>query len=151
MNNKMLKAAIILIMGSFLAVTLVFVIILFVLKGTACLPAAPATSTACTLEQASAMSLLLIENSPTFSYDGIKGSIKQIKAESDDDGQTWKLTYTYKTAHPGHGDRSGQVLEEAITGHTAEIILTKCRITSAVCDKTWDLLTNGQSSAAPEE
>lgn len=96
------------------------------------------------------MSLSLIKNSPTFSYDGIKESIKQVKAESSDSGQTWKLIYSYKTAHPGHGDRSDQVLAEVVTGHTAEITLTKCKITSAMCDKTWDLLTNGQSSTDKE-
>lgn len=144
--GRFLKAAVILVFGSFLAVTVIFVLVLFALKGPAAFPSptAPTSPTACTQEQASAMSLILIKNSPTFSYDGVKDSVQLIKAESPDNGQTWKLVYSFKTAHPGHGDRSDHVLAQVVTGHTAEITVTKCKITAAVCDKTWDLLTNGQ-------
>ena len=148
-TGKYLKAAVILVLGSFVAVTVIFVLILFALKGPTAFPTptTTATVTSCTQEQASAMSLILVKNSPTFSYDGVKDSIKLIKAESPDNGQTWKLVYSFKTAHPGHGDRSDQVLAQVVTGHTAEITITKCKITAAVCDKTWDLLTNGQPTA----
>jgi hypothetical protein len=144
--GKYLKAAVMLVLGSFLAVTVIFVLVLFALKGPAAFPTAPAPSsaTACTQEQASAMALILVKNSPTFGYDGVKDSVKLVKAESPDNGQTWKVIYSFKTAHPGHGDRSDQVLAQVVTGHTAEVTVTKCKITAAVCDKTWDLLTNGQ-------
>jgi hypothetical protein len=141
MNSKFLKTAIILVLGSFMAVSVVFVLILFAVKGPACLPASNKAAP-CSQEQASALSLSLIKNSPTFSYDGVKDSIQQVKAESPDNGSTWNLIYTFKTAHPGHGDRSEEELAQMITGHMAQITVTKCKITSAVCDKTWNLLTN---------
>jgi hypothetical protein len=145
-TSKYLKVAIMLVFGSFLAVTVIFVLVLFALKGPSAFPTSPSTATvaSCTQEQASAISLILVKNSPTFSYDGVKDSIRLVKAESPDNGQTWKLVYSFKTAHPGHGDRSDQVLAQVVTGHTAEVTVTKCKITAAVCDKTWDLLTNGQ-------
>jgi hypothetical protein len=144
MNSKFLKTAIILVLGSFLAVSVVFVLILFAVKGPSCMPVMPVTNKAatCSQEQASALSLSLIKNSPTFSFDGIKDSIQQVKAESLDNGSTWNLIYTFKTAHPGYGDRSEESLEQVITAHMAQITVTKCKITSAVCDKTWNLLTN---------
>jgi len=141
MNSKFLKTAVILVLGSLLAVSLVFALILFAVKGPSCVPNIGRTA-ACSLEQASAMSLSLIKSSPTFAYDGIKDSIKQVKVESSDNGQTLKLLYVFKTAHPGHGDRSGEVLAQVVTEHTAQITLSKCKITSAVCDKTWNLLSN---------
>jgi hypothetical protein len=143
MNKKFLKTAIILVLGSFVAVSLVFVLILFATKGISC---QPSTSKAplCSQEQASALSLSLIRNSPTFAFDGVKDSIQQVKVVSPDKGSTWNLTYSFKTAHPGHGDRSEQMLAQVVTGHTAQITVAKCKITSAVCDKTWNLLTNSQ-------
>lgn len=145
MNPKYLKIALLLIFGSFLAVTVIFALVLFALKGTSCLPNldAPVTST-CTREQACAMAMILIEKSPTFSYDGVRDSVQLVKAETPDNGQTWTIVYSYKTAHPGHGDRSHQQLAQVITAHTAEIIVTKCKITSAKCDKVFNLLTNSQ-------
>ena len=141
MNSKFLKTAIILVMGSFLAVSMVFILILFAVRGPSCLPDLGKTS-ACPKEQASAASLSLIKNSPTFAFDGIKDSIKQVKVESADNGLTWKLLYIFKTSHPGHGDRSEQMLTQVITEHTAQITVTSCKITSAVCDNAWNLLTD---------
>ncbi|MCX6007276.1 MAG: hypothetical protein NTZ34_08480 [Chloroflexi bacterium] len=141
MNSKFFKTAIILVLGSFLAVSVVFVLILFAVKGVSCQPAINKTAD-CSQEQAAALSLSLIKNSPTFTFDGIKDSIQQVKAESPDKGSTWNLIYSFKTAHSGHGDRSGEMLAQVVTGHTAQITVTKCKITSAVCDKTWNLLTN---------
>ena len=143
MNSKFLKTAIILVLGSFVAVSVVFVLILIAVKGVSCQPVTSKT-VACSQEQASALSLSLIKNSPTFTFDGIKDSIKQVKVESPDNGSTWNLTYSFKTAHPGHGDRAEEMLAQMVTGHTAQITVTKCKITSAVCDKKWNLLTNSQ-------
>jgi hypothetical protein len=144
MNSKFLKAAVLLVMGSFLAVTVVFILVMFALKGPSFFPdvSKSLTSSTCPKEQASAISFSLIKNSPTFAFDGIKDSIKQVKADSADNGLTWKLLYLFKTSHPGHGDRSEQMLTQVITEHTAQITVTKCKITAAVCDNTWNLLTD---------
>jgi hypothetical protein len=141
MNSKFLKTAVILVMGSFLAVSMVFILILFAVRGPSCMVDIGKTSV-CPKEQASAASFSLIKNSPTFAFDGIKDSIKQVKAESTDNGLTWKLLYIFKTSHPGHGDRSEQILTQVIAEHTAQITVTRCKITAAVCDNTWNLLTN---------
>jgi hypothetical protein len=144
MNSKFVKAAVMLVFGSFLAVTVVFILVMFALKGPSFFPdmSKPLTSSACSKEQASAISFSLIKNSPTFGFDGVKDSIKQVKVDSADNGLTWKLLYTFKTSHPGYGDRSEQILTQVTTEHTAQITVTKCKITSAVCDNAWNLLTD---------
>jgi uncharacterized protein len=87
----------------------------------------------------------LIKNSATFKFDGIRDSIKSVNIVSSRDGTTtdqpkdWKFTVEYQTGHPGHGDRSGQVLAQVITNHKAVINIENGVITSAICDNIWDL------------
>ncbi len=141
MDSKYLKTAVILVLASFMLVSLVFGIIVLVVRGPSFF-AGPVKIPPCTQDRAATMAVSMIKNSPTFTFDGIAGSIKQVSADSPDNGQTWKLQYTFKTAHPGHGDREGQVLAEVITEHSAQLTLTNCIIVSAVCDNSWDLLSN---------
>lgn len=136
-----MKIAGILVFASFMLVSVVFGIIVLVVRGPSFL-AGPAKSPPCTQDRAAALAMNMIKNSPTFTFDGLSDSIRQISADSPDNGQTWKLLYTFKTAHPGHGDREGQVLAQMITEHFAQLTLSNCRIVSAVCDNSWDLLSD---------
>ena len=86
-----------------------------------------------------------IKNSSTFKFDGIPGSIKIMNINSSEEGNStisagdWEFTAEYKTAHPGHGDRTGQVLAQVITNHTAVIKVENGVITSAICCNIWDM------------
>jgi hypothetical protein len=93
-----------------------------------------------------------IKNTSTFKFDGVVGSIKTIKTEPG-----WSpvfksvaLTIGYQTAHPGHGDRTGQVLAQVITDHTAVVLvnLEKGTVVMAVCDKTWDMVNDKNPPAS---
>jgi hypothetical protein len=141
MDNKYLKTAVILAFASFMLVSLVFGIIVLVVRGPSFL-AEPAKTPPCTRDKAASLAMNMIKNSPTFTFDGISGSIKQVSADSPDNGQSWKLFYTFKTAHPGHGNREGQVLAEVISEHSVQLMLSNCKIVSAVCDNSWDLLSD---------
>jgi hypothetical protein len=49
----------------------------------------------------------------------------------------------FYTAHPGHGDRTGQILLQVISKHEAIVTVGhRGEITSAICDGVWDLLTD---------
>ena len=85
-----------------------------------------------------------IKNSSTFKFDGIPGSIKIIK---EDPGWVSAFisrayTFTFETAHPGHGERTGLFLAQVITRHTAVVLvnLENNIILSAVCDNSWDMM-----------
>lgn len=86
-----------------------------------------------------------IKNSSTFKFDGISGSIKIPSIVSTVEGNQpvstgeWEFTVEYKTSHPGHGDRTSQVLTQVITNHTAIIKIENGVIISAVCDDIWDM------------
>jgi hypothetical protein len=85
-------------------------------------------------------------NNTTFNYDGIPDSLKLIKTEPGFTSayRSTAFTFTYQTHHPGHGDRSGQVLAEVITDHTALVLVNieNGQVAFAVCDGEWDILHN---------
>ena len=139
MDNKQLKNAVILSLISLLTVIVIFAFVFISIRGPSCGMEASRPSS-CSKDQSTSISMTLIKYSPTFAFDGIKDSVQLLKIETPDNGQTWNLLYVFKTAHPGHGDRGGQVLAEVITEHSVQITVSNCKITSAVCDKTWDLL-----------
>ena len=103
-------------------------------------------TTTITEENARQLAEEFIENSSTFKFDGIEGSILDIRT---DPGWTSAFrstgfTFEYKTRHPGHGDRSGKVLAEVVTNHTAVILVNieKGEVAMAVCDKNWDMVND---------
>lgn len=133
---------------------LIFSILILVLSGcgsSANTPASsvspPATPTASPDESQNAGRRLaedLIKTSSTFKFDGIEGSIKftEIKPSPISAYQSGIFVFEFQTAHPGHGDRTGQVLAQVITGHKAEITinLENTTIVSAACDNSWDMI-----------
>lgn len=143
MDSKYLKAAFILALVSIFLVTAIFVTVLISINKTSCLKP-PAQTVTCKQEQAIALTEQFIKNTPTYTFDGIADSIKKIKVETPDNGQTWQLTYLFKCRHPGYGDRSDQALAEVTTEHSVQVTIQGCRIVTAICDKNYDLLTNKQ-------
>ncbi len=87
-----------------------------------------------------------ISNSSTFKFDGIKGSIKSVNVEPGWSNVFHSIAVTteYQTQHPGHGDRTGEVLAQVITNHSAVILVNmdKGVVAMAVCDKTWDMVND---------
>jgi hypothetical protein len=89
-----------------------------------------------------------IKNGSTFEFDGIAGSIKFMNIigstgeTSTTSAKHWEFTVKFQTAHPGHGDRTGQALAQVITDHIAIIKIESAIIISAVCDNTWDMLND---------
>ncbi len=86
-----------------------------------------------------------IKNSSTYKFDGIEGSLKLTKVVGTPNGDG-EFTIEYQTAHPGHGDRSGQVLAQVITNHTATIQVKEGKITSAICDESRDIFKDASGN-----
>jgi hypothetical protein len=83
-----------------------------------------------------------VENDSTYKFDGLKDTLKLITAVRMDKG--WEFTYEFDCRHAGYGDRTGQILAEAITHHAAVIIVETGKVTSAVMDKIWDMVKQQQ-------
>jgi hypothetical protein len=98
-------------------------------------------------ENAQILATDFIKNSDaTFKFDGVPGNLKFIKTDPGltSSFRSISFTFTYQTQHPGHGDRTGQVLAQVITDHTAIILVNieKGIVMSAACDNTWDMIQN---------
>lgn len=143
MQSKYLKTALILIFCSIFIITAIFVTVLISINKDAFLKPSPQVTT-CKQDQAVSIATRFIENTPTYTFDGVEGSIQQIEVVPLESGKAWGLSYIFKCKHTGYGDRSNQVLEEQVTGHSVQITIEGCTIVNAVCDKTYDLLTNQQ-------
>ncbi len=85
-----------------------------------------------------------IKNTATFKFDGIPGSISFTRTEESPISayRSWQYNVTFQTAHPGHGDRSGEILAQVITEHRAVVYynLDEQKIGAAICDGEWDLM-----------
>jgi hypothetical protein len=141
MESKYLKTAFILIFISIFLITAIFITVLISVNKVSFLKP-PAQSVTCTQDQAVSLTEQLIKNTPTYTYDGVAGSIKKMSVTSTENGQVWQLTYAFKSKHPGYGDRSNQVLTEQLTEHSVQVTIRGCRIFTAICDNNYDLLTN---------
>jgi hypothetical protein len=48
------------------------------------------------------------------------------------------VTISFSCAQPGYGDRTGEVLAQVITEHTARVVVSSGEVRSAIIDETWD-------------
>ncbi len=145
MDSKYTKIAVILVITSFVIVSTVFAVIVLVVRGPSLM--GKASTPPCTLEQVSRLAEDLVLKSATYRFDGIDGSLQPVKVEPAKAGGSWKLNYVFTTGHPGHGDRTGQVLAQVITSHDVVITFKDCKMISAVCDGDWDLAADRQLPA----
>jgi hypothetical protein len=80
-----------------------------------------------------------VENSPTYQFDGFDLVYNQtivLRCPS-----CWMFVFEFKSRHAGYGDRTGQVLAQVITPHTAVITVINGTVTGAVLDEQWDMIT----------
>jgi hypothetical protein len=85
--------------------------------------------------------LTFLRNGATYKFDGIPGTLKV--------GETlilesypvqYVVTITFDSRHGGYGDRTGQMLIQVITPHTARITVVSGKVVSATLDSFWDEL-----------
>ncbi|HWP78529.1 MAG TPA: hypothetical protein VNL34_02625 [Candidatus Nitrosotenuis sp.] len=92
-----------------------------------------------------------IVTSPTFAFDGDINTLDTIYSgttKSIPPQHMFKITFN--SAHGGFGNREGQILTQAITPHTMEIIVSEGVVISAVTDGVWDELNNQYVLKAPK-
>ena len=72
----------------------------------------------------------------TFRFDGIKSSVTVDTVVRVPSG--WKIRLNFTCAHPGYGDRTGQLLPQVISPHQIQITVQESRVSSAIIDEKWD-------------
>ena len=82
-----------------------------------------------------------LRNAPTFSFDGIEDSMKIIDSVIlESYPEQYVITIDFECAHAGYGNRTGEVLAQVITEHTAVITIVTGEVQGAVIDGAWDEL-----------
>ena len=80
-----------------------------------------------------------IISSPTFAFDGIEQTLKaEVSAVIDESMPQYVINVIFDTRHGGYGDRTGQIVTEAITPHLATVIVSEGKVISVIIDRTWD-------------
>jgi hypothetical protein len=79
-----------------------------------------------------------VVNASTYRFDG--SDLNHTRSDTLKCPYCWLFTYQFKSGYPGYGDRSGQYLTRAETGHTIEVFVEKGTVSGAVIDGKWDEL-----------
>lgn len=82
-----------------------------------------------------------IYGAPTFNFDGIEDSVEVVRVETLRMPYTWGVTIKFTSRHGGYGDRTGQILTEALEDHTMYIVVSEGKIIDAVTDGKFDEMT----------
>lgn len=81
-----------------------------------------------------------VKNSATFAFDGIADTLEYADLVIIRTPSAWQFTFKFQSRHAGYGDRSGQIVAQVITTHTAVIDVIQGEVVTAVLDNKWDML-----------
>ncbi len=98
-------------------------------------------------EEAKEIALDFLRNAPTFSFDGVEGSMEIVDmmiAESYPVQYFIKIRFDCSQA--GYGDRSDMMLAQVITTHEARVVVVDGQISSVILDEQWDELIQHEVS-----
>lgn len=107
------------------------------------------TPDAVTEEESQQTALDYLLDSPTFKFDGMAETVKLTETMVLRCPSCWTFVYEFESRHGGYGDRTGQMVTQAITPHEAAITVIQGDVTNAVMDGKWDMMM--QMMMATEE
>jgi hypothetical protein len=105
-------------------------------------------------ENAIEIALDFLKNGATYKFDGIEGTMV---VEETRILESYPVQYiviiSFDSSHAGYGDRTGQILAQVVTPHSAWVKVVNGEVVSAVLDNTWDELNQEfrQSELIPIE
>jgi len=85
--------------------------------------------------------LVFLRNGATYKFDGIAETLEVVEVLIRESYPVqYVVTITFDSRHGGYGDRTGQMLIQVITPHTARITVVNGGVVSATLDDVWDEL-----------
>ena len=81
-----------------------------------------------------------LRNSPTFRFDGIEESLTHVVTNAMRCPSCWEFVFEFQCRHAGYGDRTGQMVAQVVTPHTARIVVNRGQVASAIMDEEWDMM-----------
>jgi hypothetical protein len=89
--------------------------------------------------------------SPTFQYDGMEDTLVLARTETLRCPYCWEFEFEFDCRHPGYGDRTGLVLLQVVTPHTARVKVSQGEVTDALLDGTWNMIQQRYEFRQSEE
>ena len=97
-------------------------------------------------EMAVKKALTFLAEAPTYTFDGIPGTMEAVETLILEIYPVqYVVTVTFDCRHAGYGDRTGKVLAQVITGHTARVTVVEDEVVSAILDEKWDELNQRET------
>ncbi len=87
-----------------------------------------------------------ITTAPTFVWDGMEETLKVEYAAKGGCPTCYDITITFDSRHGGYGDRTGMMVTQMITTHTAVVLVRDGNVESAVLDGIWDEMNQNMLS-----
>jgi len=98
------------------------------------------------------IAVTFLKNAPTYKFDGIPGTIEVVDTLILESYPVqYIVVITFDCSHAGYGDRTGQVLAQVITSHTARVKVVQNKVVSAVLDGRWDELNQVETGQGEDE
>jgi hypothetical protein len=79
-------------------------------------------------------------NEPTFVFDGMGETLALVSTTTLKCPYCWEFAYQFDCRQSGYGNRTGLMVAQVITSHTASIVVQEGKVTSAVMDGSWDMM-----------
>ena len=79
-------------------------------------------------------------NEPTFVFDGMGETLALVSTTTLKCPYCWEFAYQFDCRQSGYGNRTGLMVAQVITSHTARIVVQEGNVTSAVMDGSWDMM-----------
>ena len=79
-------------------------------------------------------------NEPTFVFDGMGETLALVNTTTLKCPYCWEFAYQFDCRQSGYGNRTGLMVAQVITSHTASIVVQEGKVTSAVMDGSWDMM-----------
>jgi hypothetical protein len=77
---------------------------------------------------------------PTFAFDGMLDTLELVETATLRCPHCWEFVYEFNCAAAGYGDRTGLILAQVITPHSARVTVQEGIVTSATMDGKWDMI-----------
>jgi hypothetical protein len=126
-------------MRKFLTIGLIITAVLLALGGGACSKAEPTatTTTPTATETPQQIAEDFVKAEATYVFDGMPETLEL--TGSNTGTLPWTFTFGFDSRHAGYGDRTGGMLAQVITRHTAVITVENGKVTLAVMDGVYDM------------
>jgi len=94
-------------------------------------------------EETQAAAEAFVKSEGTYAFDGMPETFVVRKVSTTGEEARWLVVIEFSSAHGGYGDRTGQIVTEAITPHSVQLFVERAVVVEAVMDGRWDMLASG--------